>query len=65
MTLKLLSIDDTKNIERQRKRINAMVLASVPGYGSALPDAAISPDGAIFYIGSQAYQNRDETWVAL
>ena len=64
MTL-FLSINDTKNPQTQRKRINALLETYAPGYGSALPDADESPDGRLFYIGSQGYQNRSGTWVAL
>jgi len=60
-----LTIADTKNQETQRKKINALFEAYVPGYGSTLPDVADSPDGRLFYIGSQGYQNRSGTWVAL
>lgn len=60
-----LTIADTKNQETQRKRINALLAVYAPGYGSALPDAADSPDGRLFYIGSQGYQNRSGAWVAL
>ncbi len=60
-----LTIADTKNQETQRKKINALFEAYVPGYGSALPDVADSPDGRLFYIGSQGYQNRSGAWVAL
>lgn len=64
MTL-FLSINDTKNPQTQRKRINTLFEAYAPGYGSALPDAADSPEGRLFYIGSQGYQNRSGAWVAL
>lgn len=60
-----LTIADTKNQETQRKRINALLAVYAAGYGSALPDAADSPDGRLFYIGSQGYQNRSGAWVAL
>jgi len=60
-----LTIADTKNQETQRKKINALFEAFAPGYGSALPDVADSPDGRLFYIGSQGYQNRSGAWVAL
>jgi len=60
-----LTIADTKNQETQRKRLNALFAAYAPSYGSALPDAADSPDGRLFYIGSQGYQNRSGSWVAL
>jgi hypothetical protein len=60
-----LTISDTKNQETQRKRLNALFAVYSPGYGSALPDAADSPDGRLFYIGSQGYQNRSGAWVAL
>jgi hypothetical protein len=64
MTL-FLSISDTKNPQTQRRRINALLVDYAPGYGSALPDAADSPDGRLFYIGAQGYQNRSGAWVAL
>jgi hypothetical protein len=60
-----VTIADTKNQETQRKKINALLSAYAPGYGSALPDVADSPDGRLFYIGSQGYQNRSGSWVAL
>ncbi len=61
----LLTIADTKNQETQRKKINALFSVYGPSYGSALPDAADSPEGRLFYIGSQGYQNRSGAWVAL
>jgi hypothetical protein len=60
-----LTISDTKNQETQRKKINALFSVYGPSYGSALPDAADSPEGRLFYIGSQGYQNRAGAWVAL
>ncbi len=60
-----LTIADTKNQETQRKKINALFSVYGPSYGSALPDAADSPEGRLFYIGSQGYQNRSGAWVAL
>ena len=60
-----LTIADTKNQETQRKKINALFSVYGAGYGSALPDAADSPEGRLFYIGSQGYQNRSGAWVAL
>lgn len=60
-----LAISDTKNQETQRKKINALLSVYGPGYGSTLPDVADSPDGRLFYIGSQGYQNRSGAWVAL
>lgn len=60
-----LTIADTKNQETQRKRINALFSAYAPDYGSTLPDPLDKPDGALFYIGSQGYQNRSGAWVAL
>jgi hypothetical protein len=60
-----LTISDTKNQETQRKKLNALLKAYAPGYGSALPDAEDSPDGRLFYIGSQGYQNRSGAWVAI
>jgi hypothetical protein len=60
-----VTISDTKNQETQRKKINTLLSAYGPGYGSALPDVADSPDGRLFYIGAQGYQNRSGTWVAL
>jgi len=60
-----LTIADTKNQETQRKRINALLALYGPSYGSTLPDAADSPDGRLFYIGAQGYQNRSGAWVAL
>lgn len=61
----LLTIADTKNQETQRKRINTLLALYAPGYGSALPSAALSPDGRLFYVGAQGYQNRSGAWVAL
>ena len=60
-----LTIADTKHQETQRKKINALFSVYGPSYGSALPDAADSPEGRLFYIGSQGYQNRSGAWVAL
>ncbi len=60
-----LTIADTKNQETQRKKINALFSVYGPSYGSALPDAADSPEGRLFYIGSPGYQNRSGAWVAL
>ena len=60
-----LTISDTKNQETQRKRLNALFAAYSPGYGSALPSADLSPEGRLFYVGSQGYQNRSGAWVAL
>lgn len=60
-----LTISDTKNQETQRKRINALLATYGTGYGSALPSADLSPEGRLFYVGSQGYQNRSGAWVAL
>jgi hypothetical protein len=60
-----LTINDTKNQQTQRQRINRLLTTYAPGYSSALPDPADSPDGRLFYIGSQGYQNRSGVWVAL
>jgi len=60
-----LRISDTKNQETQRKRINTLLADYAPSYGSALPDPALSPDGRLFYVGTQGYQNRSGAWVAL
>jgi len=60
-----LSINDTKNPQTQRKRINTLLQTYAPGFGSALPDPADSPEGRLFYIGAQGYQNRAGAWVAL
>lgn len=60
-----LSISDTKNADTQRRRINTLLGVYAPGYGSALPDPLDKPDGALFYIGSQGYQNRNGVWTAL
>lgn len=60
-----LSISDTKNTETQRKRINTLLRLHAPGYGDTLPDPEETPDGALFYIGSQGYQLREGVWTAL
>jgi hypothetical protein len=60
-----VTISDTKNQETQRKKINSLLSMYAPGYGSALPAAADSPDGRLFYIGAQGYQNRSGAWVAI
>ena len=60
-----LTINDTKNPETQRKRINRLLALYGPSYGSTLPAVADSPDGRLFYIGSQGYQARDGAWVSL
>lgn len=65
MSLFFLSINDTKNQETQRKRLNRLFEVYGPGYGSALPSASAYPSGKLFYVGSQGYQNRSNIWVAL
>lgn len=63
--MKLLALSDTKNIDTFRRKVNAAVESVAAGYGSALPSALADEDGRLFYIGSQGYQNRGGTWVAL
>jgi hypothetical protein len=63
--MKLLAISDTKNIDTFRRKINGALESVAAGYGSALPSAFPSDDGRLFYVGSQGYQNRNGTWVAL
>ncbi len=65
MTTPALSISDMKNEQNFRRRLNTLLSAYAPGYGSALPSAENSPDGRLFYVGSQGYQQRGGTWVAL
>lgn len=60
-----LSLGDTKNQDTQRKRLNRLYALYAPDYGSALPSASAYPSGKLFYVGSQGYQNRSNTWVAL
>jgi hypothetical protein len=60
-----LTIADTKNQETQRKKLNTLLAIYGTGYGSSLPSATLSPEGRLFYVGSQGYQNRAGTWVAL
>lgn len=54
-----------RNEDLLRRNVNRLLALYAPGYGSSLPSASASPDGRLFYVGSQAYQNRNQTWVAL
>lgn len=60
-----ISIDDTKNIQTFRKKINA----NLPGYTDALPPAEFQPDGKLTVVMGVLYQNQlvadVPTWVAL
>jgi len=58
-----ISIDDTKNINTFRRRINQ----HLSGYGDELPDPAQSRDGRIFVVmpAKTQYQLQDGVWVAL
>lgn len=60
-----LTIGETKNQETQRKKLNTLLATYGAGYGSSLPSAELSPEGRLFYVGSQGYQNRLGVWVAL
>jgi hypothetical protein len=61
----MISIDDTKNIQTLRKKINV----NLPGYGAVLPDPDFQPDGRLYVVGGVIYQNQlvatVPTWVAL
>lgn len=60
-----ISIDDTKNIQTFRKKINA----NLPGYGDSLPLVEFQPDGRLYVVAGVIYQNQlvadVPTWVAL
>lgn len=62
----LLTLDQTRNADQQRRKINNLFALYAPGYGSSLPSASASPDGRYFsVIGGPTYQNRNNTWVAI
>jgi hypothetical protein len=60
-----LAISDTKNPQIMRQKVNRLLELYAPGFGDALPDASLSPNGRLFYVGTQGYQNRNGLWVAI
>lgn len=60
-----LTQEQMRNENLTRRNINRLLQLYAPGYGSSLPSASASPDGRLFYVGSQGYQNRNQTWVAI
>jgi hypothetical protein len=61
----VISVADTKNIDTFRRKLNVALAGLSAGYGSALPSATAANDGRLFAVGSQLYQSRSGSWVAL
>ena len=61
----VISVSDMKNAETLRKKLNLALAGLNAEYASALPSAATQPDGKLFAVSNQLYQNQNNTWVAL
>lgn len=65
-----ISIDDTKNWQSFRAKLNAIFAgydALVPGYGGSLPSPTGQPDGRLFTLTStqKLYQLQSGAWQLL
>jgi hypothetical protein len=66
----ILSIDDTKNWQSFRAKLNAIFAdldALAPGYGAALPSPIGQPNGRLFTLTStqRLYQLQSGAWQLL